>query len=417
MYVSRRSFLSRSGLALGAASPMGPLILGQHRPADPFSSLKNMASSAEPFTARDYEARLEKARNLMASNKIDLFFLTGGTSMEYFGAVRWGLSERMFAMLIPARGEVVYICPSFEEGRAREQVRVGHDIRTWEEHESPYALVRQWLDERRLASGTVGIEPEVREFVVDGLRKACVTARFVNGDVISQGCRMLKSPKELQCMTLACEITKKAFEAAFRTMHEGMTESELSSRIAEAHSRLGSSGGASVSFGPSSAFPHGSSEQPRLKPGDVVLADGGCRIQGFRSDITRTVVFGKPSDKVQTVWRIVKKAQDAALAAARPGVPCESVDAAARKVIVDAGYGPGYKFFTHRIGHGLGMDGHEYPYLVGGNKLPLQPRMTFSDEPGIYIVGEFGLRIEDDMYIAQDGAHFFGESVEALQNY
>jgi Xaa-Pro dipeptidase len=200
-------------------------------------------------------------------------------------------------------------------------------------------------------------------------------------------------------------------------MHEGMSESELSGKIAEAHTRLGSPGGASVSFGVSSAFPHGSLEQPKLKPGDVVLADGGCRIQGFRSDITRTVVFGQPSDKVQTVWGIVKKAQEAALAAARPGIPCGAVDEAARKVIVEAGYGPGYKFFTHRIGHGLGMDGHEYPYLVGGNKLPLEPGMTFSDEPGIYIVGEFGLRIEDDIYIAQDGAHFFGESAESLEHY
>ena len=172
-----------------------------------------------------------------------------------------------------------------------------------------------------------------------------------------------------------------------------------------------------VGFGPNAAFPHGSVAERTLKSGDVVLVDGGCRIEGFQSDVTRTVVLGKPTDKIRQVWDIVKKAQDAALAAARPGVPCEAVDAAARKVIVDAGYGPDYRYFTHRLGHGIGMDGHEYPYLVRGNKLPLQTGMTFSDEPGIYIVGEFGVRTEDVMSITEDGSRLFRNTTPTLETY
>ncbi len=417
MSLTRRWFLNHASLALPAMLPARKMLGVEQESQNPFAGLKSMTEGIEPFTPTDYEIRIEKARKLMIDNKIDLLIIPGGTSLEYFGGVRWGLSERLFAMLIPARGELAYVCPKFEEGRAREQIRFGEDIRTWEEHESPYRLVNRILQDRQIASGTIGLEPEVREFVADGLRRECSAASFINGETVSQGCRMIKTAKELSFMTLASRITKRAYSAAFRTMREGMTESELSARIAEAHARLGAQGGGSVSFGPGSAFPHGSLEEPALRRGDVVLVDGGCRVHGFRSDITRTVVFGKPSDKVQKVWDIVRRAQDAALAAAKPGLPCEAVDAAARKVIVDAGYGPGYRYFTHRVGHGIGMDGHEYPYLVGGNKLPLQPGMTFSDEPGIYIVGEFGIRIEDDIYITDDGARFFGETVPSLETY
>ncbi|MFH1573672.1 MAG: Xaa-Pro peptidase family protein [Acidobacteriota bacterium] len=415
MLLSRRSFVRTSTVSLGALAASAGASGANRSQEDPLAGLKSMTEGVEPFALSDYEARVEKARRLMQEAGIDMLYLNGGTSMEYFGGIRWGLSERMFAMLIPARGEVSYICPKFEEGRAREQIRLGSDIRTWEEHESPYRAVKTLLADGKIPSGVIGIEPEVREFVSDGLRRECKPARFVNGESVSQGCRMIKTAEELRCMALANDITKKAYEAAFRTLREGTAPSELSGKIAEAHTRLGATGGASVSFGPASAFPHGSLEPRKLQPGDVVLVDGGCRVNGFRSDVTRTAVFGKAPDKVREVWGIVRQAQEAALAAARPGVTCEAVDAAARKVIVDAGYGPGYRYFTHRVGHGIGMDGHEYPYLVGGNKLPLQPGMTFSDEPGIYIVGEFGVRIEDDIYIAEDGAHFFGETVAYLQ--
>lgn len=414
MKISRRSLFRQTGTALGIAGLEGLNLFAQDKRLDPFGELKSMTTGVKPLEASDYEARMEKARRLMIERKIDLLLLNGGTSLEYFGAIRWGLSERMFAMLIPARGEIAYVCPKFEEGRAGEQIRFGKDLRTWEEDQSPYALAAQILRDRKVAAGMIGIEPTVREFVVDGLQKACAQARFVNGEDITQGCRMIKSKKELEYMTLACNITKKAFEAGFRTLREGMSQADLSRNMALATTRLGATGGGSVSFGPNTGSPHGSLTERSLKPGDVVLVDGGCKVEGLSSDVTRTVVFGKPSEKVRKIWDIVKKAQSAALAAARPGVPCEAVDAAARKVIVDAGYGPDYKYFTHRVGHGIGLDGHEYPYLVRGNRLPLATGMTFSDEPGIYIAGEFGVRIEDTMYIADDGAHFFGNPVDAL---
>ncbi len=417
MTISRRSLFRKGCAALAMSGTTGLSGSPQERQKDPFAELTSMTGAVPKQTAEDYQARVEKARRLMIEHKVDLLYLNGGASLEYFGGMRWGLSERMFAMLIPARGEIAYVCPKFEEGRGREQIRFGNDIRTWEEDQSPYHVVREILKNRKIVTGTLAVEPSVREFVVDGMQKACPGAKFINGEVITQGCRMIKTKKELDYIALASEITQKAYEAAFRTLRENMSPGELSRNISTAHMRLGATGYGSVSFGPNAAFPHGSSMERSLRPGDVVLADGGCRVEGFQSDVTRTVVFGKPSEKSKQVWDIVKKAQDAALAAAKPGVPCEAVDAAARKVIVDAGYGPDYKYFTHRLGHGIGLDGHEHPYLVRGNKLPLQPGMTFSDEPGIYIVGEFGVRTEDVIFIEEDGAHFFRNTVPTFESY
>jgi Xaa-Pro dipeptidase len=417
MQISRRTFFRGSALTAAVVNADATDLQGQDRGEEVFADLKNMTAQVERLTPSDFDARIEKARRLMVENRIDLLLMTGGTSMEYFGGVRWGVSERLFAMLVPVRGEATYVCPKFEDGRAREQVRNGHEIRTWEEDEDPYLLVKGILQDRGIATGTIGIEPSVREFVSDGLRKACAAARFVNGDLISRECRIIKSQKELNYIALACEITKKAYSAALRTVRDGMSQSELARSIASAHNRLGAPGGSAVSFGAATANPHGSVVDHPLRPGDVILMDGGCRVQGFQSDITRTVVFGKPSDKIRRVWDIVKLAQAAAFAAVRDGEPCENVDAAARKVIVDAGFGPGYKYFTHRIGHGVGMDGHEDPYLVKGNKMPLRPGMTFSDEPGIYIPGEFGVRLEDLVFVGKNQASFFGNTSPALETY
>ncbi|NWG14266.1 MAG: aminopeptidase P family protein [Acidobacteria bacterium] len=413
MKATRRTFLSTAAAAFGATADQVSLPQSD----DPIARLKSMAGGVERLTDSDYESRQENLRREMAERQIDALYLNGGTSMEYFGGIRWGVSERMFAMIVPARGEIAYICPRFEEARARELIRFGNDIRAWEEHEDPYVLMKSLLRERGIASGTIAIEPSVREFVADGLRKSCVGARFVNGEEVTFACRIIKSKKELSYIGLACEITKKAYDDSFRMVREGMTQSDLSRIISTAHTRLGAPGGAMVTFGPNAASPHGGRIDRKLAPGDVILVDGGCRIEGFQSDITRTVVFGKPSDKIQKAWDIVKRAQLAAQAAAHPGTPCEAVDDAARRVIVDAGYGPGYTYFTHRLGHGIGMDGHEPPYLVRGNKTPLRPGMTCSDEPGIYIPGEFGIRLEDVIYIADDGAHFFGDTSPALATY
>ncbi|MDH4220407.1 MAG: M24 family metallopeptidase, partial [Candidatus Aminicenantes bacterium] len=229
-----------------------------------------------------------------------------------------------------------------------------------------------------------------------------------NGDVVTEGCRGIKTEKELAYMDLANKITKLAYKEAFQHLQQGMSAGELAGIIRKAHQQMGVSGGGWPQYGPNSAFPHGSTVVRDLQEGDAIIVDGGCGVEGFRSDVTRTVVFGKPSDKQKRVWEIVKKAQAEALKAVRPGVPCKDIDRAARKVIEDAGFGPGYKYFTHRLGHGIGLEGHEYPYLVKGNKLKLQPGMTFSDEPGIYIYGEFGVRLEDCFVVTEDGGRFFG---------
>jgi Xaa-Pro dipeptidase len=259
------------------------------------------------------------------------------------------------------------------------------------------------------------MEETVKFVFSNGIANAAPAVAAVSGTPITAGCRMTKDAHELELMRLASAVTLKAYEAAWKALAEGMTQNDFARLVAAAHARLGFDGGAGVQVGEYSALPHGSIQPQVIREGTILLIDGGCSVEGYASDISRTFVLGRPTDKMKRVFEIERRAQDAALAAARPGLPCEAVDAAARKVIVDAGYGPDYKYFTHRVGHGMGMDGHEWPYLVRGNTLPLAPGMTFSDEPGIYIPGEFGVRLEDDMYITDDGAKLFTPQSESLE--
>jgi Xaa-Pro dipeptidase len=251
------------------------------------------------------------------------------------------------------------------------------------------------------------MEETVRYVFSEGVSKAAPGLHVVSATPITAGCRMIKSPHELQLMKLANEVTLAAYEAAYLSTKEGMTQNDFGAMVQQAHAQQGFRGDASIQVGEYSALPHGSAKPQVIREGTILLMDGGCTVEGYESDISRTVVLGKPTDKMKQVFEIVHKAQSAALATAKPGVQCQAVDAAARKVIADAGYGPDYKHFTHRVGHGIGMDGHEWPYLVRGNTLPLAPNMTFSDEPGIYIRGEFGVRLEDDMHITENGAELF----------
>jgi len=311
--------------------------------------------------------------------------------------------------VIPARGEIAWVCPKFEEERARELIKMGNDIRTWEEDESPYKRVAEIFKDRGVRTGTVGIEERVRFFLYDGIRQVSPGVKFVSADPITAGCRMFKSPAEISLMQIANDITIAAYKATRESMTEGMTQGEFAGNCAAAFRQLGTSGGIFVSFGKYTAFPHGSSTPQRLKEGDVVLMDGGCSIDGYQSDITRTFVFGKATDRQRQIWDLERKSQDAGFAAAKVGAPCEAVDAAARKVIVDAGFGPDYKVpgLPHRTGHGIGLDGHEWTNFVRGNKTPIQPGMCFSDEPTIVIYGEFGIRLEDCLYITPEGPKFF----------
>ena len=394
------------------AATAAPLLVAapQQRGTSEFlRNLKPMTSGVAPISDQERESRIEKARRLMVENKIGAIVFEPGTSMMYFTGTRWGRSERTFALVIPARGELAFVVPGFEEGRAREVVRFTKDIRIWQEDESPYDRIVEVLRDRGIRAGRIGFEETVRFFVFDGIRKSEPSYECVSADVVTAGCRMIKSPAELALLKRANEITLAAIKATSVTLRDGMMHTEFSSNLQAAFRALGAPGGGLVLFGNYTASPHGSIEPQKLRDGDLVLVDAGCGLEGYQADITRTFPFGKPSDKQRQIWSLERKAQDAALAAAKPGMTCESVDAAARKVITDAGFGPNYKLpgLPHRTGHGIGMDGHEWTNLVRGNRTRLQPGMCFSDEPTIAIPGEFGVRLEDCFYVTEDGAKMF----------
>jgi Xaa-Pro dipeptidase len=413
MSLTRRSFIKTGTVSLAALS-LDPR--ASAAPASgPGQELKNIAAGVAPLTPEDFAARRENARRLLAEQGLDALFVGGGTNLLYFTKVGWWLSERVFGVLLSRKRDPIWVCPSFEVERAKELVPAGQEIRTWDEHESPYALIGGVMKDLGASTGKLGTAPDLRAFEIHGLRRTLTGTEIVDGASVTEGCRGVKSAKEIAYMDLANKITKLAYREGFKTLREGMTTRDLAMAIAGATQKLGSQGGGGPQFGPNTAFPHGSQIQRNLQPGDTVLVDGGCGIEGYRSDVTRTVVFGKPTDKQKKVWDVVRKAQQAALAAARPGATCESVDRAARKVVEDAGFGPGYKYFAHRLGHGIGMEGHEYPYLVKGNTLKIVPGMTFSNEPGIYIYGEFGIRTEDCLVVTESGArHLGGLEAEAI---
>jgi Xaa-Pro dipeptidase len=404
--ISRRHFIKTGGLVV-SLSGFVQNFFSQTKPAVQ-AKLENMTAGVKPLSPEDYEARVAKAQKLMADHKIDGLLLTGGANLVYFTTVRWGVSERTFGAVLSRKGEPVWVCPAFELERAKELIPQGQEIRAWEEHESPYKLIGGILGDQGARTGRLGIGPSTNAFVFYGIRQDAPGLELVDGAVVTEGCRGTKTAKEIAYIDLANKITKLAYIEGFAKIREGMSQRDLSGAISAAHAQLGASGSGGPQFGPGTAFPHGTRVPRALQKGDVIMVDGGCSVEGFQSDVTRTIVFGAPSDKQRKVWGIVKNAQTAALKAAKPGAACEVVDAAARKVIEDAGYGPGYKYFAHRLGHGIGMEGHEYPYLVKGNTLKIEPGMTFSNEPGVYIYGEFGIRTEDCMVVTADGARLLG---------
>ena len=429
--MNRRAFLWVSAAAAAAARMPAALAAeqGGDRGALPpaIAALTSMRGGIRPITNDERRARLEKAKRLLAANKMSALVLTQGTSLVYFTNMHWGGGERLTACVVPVKGDPFVICPAFEEDRAREQIALGPfgtgraDVRTWNEDESPYALVAQGLKERGMTSGTIGVDETTKFVWSDAVAAVAPQMKVVSGTPITAGCRMIKDAHELELMQLASTATLRVYEAVYRSLKPGMTQDEVARLVSAGHQRLGFEGGAGVQVGELTALPHGSITPQTIREGTIIMMDGGCSVEGYVSDITRTFVLGKPAEKMATVFDIVKRAQTTALEVARPGVPLESLDAAARKVVVDAGYGPGYKYFSHRLGHGMGMDGHEWPYLVKNNMfgweqaLTAQRGMVFSDEPGIYIRGEFGVRLEDDMYITEDGAKLFTPQSESLE--
>jgi Xaa-Pro dipeptidase len=406
---SRRSFLkSTTAASMFALAPIANTVAedgGDTLPAV-FSSLKPLGSRVYPITVEEFHGRLINAQKLMSefAPKFDALFFGPGTSLYYFTGIRWGVSERLLGLVVPRKGAPVLVVPAFEEGRLREKLGFPIEVRVWQEDESPTKIAASALADRGVRTGRLGVEETAPFTFFDHLRAAAPGFECVSADPLTIACRARKSEHELELMRLACEATCNVFRALFASLKEGMSQDDIGRLVEAGFSKMGLHGGALVLLGASAALPHGTLQPQKLKLGDVVLVDGGCAVDGYQSDVTRTGVFGKPSEKVARVYEIVRKAQDAALDAARRGKLSGRVDDAARQAITDSGYGPDYKFFTHRLGHGIGLDGHEHPYLVRGSKTVLEPRMTFSNEPGIYIPGEFGLRCEDDMVIAADGA-------------
>jgi len=416
---SRRGFLQSAvaGSAAVLTAKLDELSLERTEPAQlppAFSSLKPLGDRVRPITPAEFQGRLEHARQVMDGaqpqggassppSKYDALFFAPGTSLYYFTGIRWGLSERLVGLVVPRTGKPVLVVPAFEEGRLREKLRFPIEIRVWQEDQSPTELAAAALAEQGIRSGRIGVEETTGFTFYDHFRHAAPGFEYVSADPVTIACRAHKSAHELELMRLACEATFDVFRAVFASLKEGMSQEDIGHLVEAGFSKMNLHGGALVLLGASAALPHGTLKPQKLKEGDVVLIDGGCAVDDYQSDVTRTSVFGKPSDKVQRAYELVRKAQDAALDAARAGRLSGTVDDAARAVITTGGYGPDYKFFTHRLGHGIGLDGHEHPYLVRGSKTVLEPGMTFSNEPGIYLPGEFGVRCEDDMVITVEG--------------
>jgi Xaa-Pro dipeptidase len=413
---SRRRFLQAS-----TSTALGTLAIAQGTPGEncpeglppALVSLKPLGSRIRPITPEEFAQRIHRVQELMAGStpslslaapvpKYDTLFLAPGSSLYYFTGIRWAPSERLLGVVIPRRGDPILVVPGFEEGRLREKLRLPMEIHAWQEDESPTKVAAAALSNRGIRSGRMGVEESTGFTYFDRFREAAPGFEFVSADPLTIACRAHKSPHELELMRLACDATFDVFRAVFASLKEGMSQDDIARLVEAGFAKMQLQGSALVLLGASAALPHGTLQPQKLKEGAVVLVDGGCKLEGYESDVTRTGVLGKPSEKVARVFEIVRKAQDAALDAARAGHLSGNVDDAARAVITSAGYGPDYKFFTHRLGHGIGLDGHEHPYLVRGSKTVLEPSMTFSNEPGIYVPGEFGVRCEDDMVITAD---------------
>lgn len=370
-----------------------------------FEKLKPLGDRVKPITVEEMKERIGRAQKLMTDAKpqYSALFMAPGSSMFYFSGIRWGGGERLFGLTIPRKGEPFIVCPAFEEGRARELLKWPIEVRVWQEDESPYALVAQGLADRGFRTGLIGVEEQTRFFFFDGLRKAARGLELVSGDPITVGCRGRKTAHELELMYLANEATVDVLRAALGSLREGMTQRELGGMVSQGFQRMGLGGGGLVLFGEWAALPHGTTQPQQLKEGQVVLLDVGTSVEGYASDITRTGVLGRPTAKASKAFEVVRQAQEATLKAAMRGKTCGSVDDAARQVVIGNGYGKLYEIFTHRVGHGIGLDGHEHPYLVRGSKIVLEPGMTFSNEPGIYERGDYGVRLEDIIAIEENG--------------
>ena len=411
--LSRRVLLG-AGAVLAAAAQTSPLWAAT--PA--VTGLKPITSGAQPISVAERQGRIAKLQRLLGEQKIGAIIMESGSSLEYFTGIQWHRSERTTAAVIPARGEVVIVTPAFEEPSVRETLQTGGDVRPWNEHENPFALIVQALKDRGVTSGPVAVESTTRFFIVDGVQKASSGYQIVSGDPLVRACRLIKSPAELALMQTANDVTITALAYVNGKFQPGMTSQDIAGMMDAATVALGGSPEFSlVLLNEASAYPHGSHQAQAVREGSTILMDCGCTVHGYQSDISRTFFFGQPSARQRKVWATVKRGQEIALETARIGLPVGRIDDAVRAYYEKEGWGPGYKLpgLSHRTGHGIGLDGHEAPYLVHSDTSPLEAGMCFSDEPGIYIPGEFGVRLEDCWHMTDAGPKLFTPLAKSIE--
>ena len=417
--MDKRHFLKLAGASFALAPVAAMAAINQTNATDinSLSGLSNITADAKPITTEERKARIEKAQSLMKAQNIAAILVEPGAAMDYFSGIKWWRSERLTALVIPQKGDMAVVTPFFEKPSVLESLAIGDDVRVWQEHESPFDVVANILKSRGITSGNIGFESSVRYFVVTGVSQALPNMSIVPAEPITLGCRMYKTASELALMHKANEVTLRAYEFVFSNLKLGMSQQDVKSLMNTAQQHLGGSGTWCLAlFNDASAYPHGTNAAQTIKEGSVILLDSGCSVHGYQSDISRTLVFGKASQKVQDVWHTVREGQNVAFAAAKIGEPAGKVDDAVRQYYASKGYSKDYALpgLSHRTGHGIGMEGHESVNFVRGENTPLRKGMCFSNEPGIYIPGEFGVRLEDCLYMTETGPAYFTEPPESL---
>lgn len=417
--MNKREFLKITGAGL-ALSPLAALAAGSNSKQAEDSSLDGLSaitSNVSAISVQERQARIEKAQALMKQHGMAAMLIEPGAAMDYFSGIQWWRSERLTALIIPQQGDVAVVTPFFEKPSVLESLKVGDDVRVWQEHESPFEVVSAILKSRGITSGNIGFESSVRYFVVTGIANALPNMNIVPAEPVTLGCRMYKTAAELTLMHKANEVTLRAYEYVFSQLKEGMSQADVKGLMNAAQRKLGGSGTWCLAlFNDASAYPHGTNAKQTIKQGSVVLLDSGCSVHGYQSDISRTFVFGQPSQQVQDVWATVREGQNVAFAAAKVGAPAGQVDDAVRAYYVAKGFDKDYALpgLSHRTGHGIGMEGHESVNFVRGETTPLNKGMCFSNEPGLYIPGKFGVRLEDCLYMRESGPRYFTEPPESL---
>ena len=401
----RRQFLQGgAGLTAAMTVPLGRVL------AQAAAELASIALPP-PISAAERMGRLAKSRQLMQRHGIGSVIVESGPSLDYLTGIQWWRSERLTAVVIPARGDPIVVCPFFEQPSIKEMLQIPAEIRTWQEDEEPLRLVADFLKERRVVTQPVAFEETNRIFIEDRLKRQLPSTRIVSANPVIRAQRMIKSPTELALMQTANEIMLASLRYAGELTKEGMAWADIDAMIAAAQKKLGGSyDGGLVLIGEASAYPHGSRLPHAVKRGDIVLMDCTCSLHGYQADITRTFVYGAdPTAEQRKVWDQVHRGQQIAITTAKVGLPAGAVDDAVRRTYESWGYGPGYRLpgLSHRTGHGIGMEVHEPVYLVHGETTPLAPGMCFSDEPGLYIPGKFGVRLEDCWHMTASGPKFF----------